>query len=247
MNSLRLAFSLLTVVRTGQSGNFEPGDLARAAGWFPLVGLAVGALTAGFGWLAARFFPPLPVAALTLAVWISLTGGLHLDGLADCCDALPGSASREKRLQILSDPRLGSFGGIGLGVYLLLKFSALASLPTGTGFTSYALPILLAAALGRWLTLPAALQPLAKPDGMASEMAKGMRGRHLLLAGILPLLLAAAGGWRGLAAAAAACLAAWVIFRLARARLGGITGDVMGLTVEAAELVVLLVFIAVIP
>jgi adenosylcobinamide-GDP ribazoletransferase len=247
MKHLRLAFSLLTVIKTGHAGIFEPGDLARAAGWFPLVGLAVGALTAAAGWLLARVFPPLPAAALTLAAWASLSGGLHLDGLADCCDALPGSATRDKRLEILRDPRLGSFGGIGLGIFLLLKFSALVSLPIGQGFAAYALPLVLAASLGRWLTLPAALQPLARPGGMAAEMAQGMSFRRLMLAGLIPLALALAGGWRGVAAAAAVCLTAWGIFRVARARLGGVTGDVMGLTVEVSELLVLLAYITVIP
>jgi adenosylcobinamide-GDP ribazoletransferase len=246
MKYLRLAFGLMTVVPMRRADELQPGDLGRAAVWYPLVGLVVGGVTALAGFLLGKLFPPLLAAALTLAVWVSLSGGLHLDGLADCCDALLGSAPREKRLEILRDPRLGTFGGLGLALFLILKFAAVVSLLRGGGLLAWALPFLLAASLGRWLALLAASQPMARPGGMGADMALGMTRRTYLLAAIVPLLLVLAAGWRGLAAALVGHLVAWGIFRLARARLGGVSGDVMGLTIEAAELATLLVFAAVI-
>ena len=100
----------------------------RGAGW---AGLAA----------AAGRLPPRPLlpAALILAAWAGLTGGLHLDGWADCCDALFVPASRERRLEILHDPRLGSFGGVGLILLLLVKVAAIQGVP-GSRLSGVAVP-----------------------------------------------------------------------------------------------------------
>ncbi|MDD3250608.1 MAG: adenosylcobinamide-GDP ribazoletransferase, partial [Smithellaceae bacterium] len=109
MRNLRTAFGLLTTLPVGLPGGWKPGDSGRAAFWYPVVGLAVGGLV----WLVwfglSLIFPALVASVLALAIWVGLTGGLHLDGLADCCDGLPGSASRERRLEIMKDPHLGAF------------------------------------------------------------------------------------------------------------------------------------------
>jgi adenosylcobinamide-GDP ribazoletransferase len=102
----------------------------------------------------------------------------------------------------------------------------------------------LAAAIARWLVLLAARQPGARPGGLGAAFSSGLRPAALWLAGVLPLGLALLGSLRGLAALAAAHLVAWVIFRIAAARVGGLTGDVFGLTVELSELSVLLVYAA---
>lgn len=242
---LRLAFSLLTTIPIpapatdgrATSRPWNPGDSGRAAGWYPLVGLVVGLLVAGLHWLAGLAFPPLVTGALALLAWVALTGGLHLDGLADCCDGLLYPGAPEKRLEIMRDPRLGAFGGMGLGLALLLKFSALASL------TPEMLPgLLLAASLARWCILPAGLLPLARPGGMGADFAAGLRKASLLWGALIPLGLAALLGGRGLLAAGAGLLTAAGILTLAKKRLGGVTGDVFGLLVEAVEITILLVF-----
>src|SRR5216684_378067 len=104
----RLALGFLTIwpVRVGAT---KPGDLGRAAGWFPLVGLLLGLVLSGAQWLLLRLFPPPLVGGLVVALWAALTGGLHLDGLADCGDGLWVSASPERRLEIMHDARIGAF------------------------------------------------------------------------------------------------------------------------------------------
>ncbi len=186
MKYLSIAFNLLTTLPVRAPADWQPGDSGRAAGWYPFVGLVIGALVALAHTLLHLFFPSLITAALTLTLWVILTGGLHLDGLADCCDGLLHASNAEKRLEIMKDSRMGAFAGIGLTLTLLLKFSALASLPTDK-----AVPvILLAASLGRWFIILAGFQPLARPSGMGADFSSGLRKSALLWGGVIPLGLA---------------------------------------------------------
>lgn len=233
------ALSLLTILPVRLKQPPAPGDSGRAAAWYPAAGLVIGCAAAGTGWLAGQVIPPLPAAGLTLAAWILLSGGLHLDGLADCCDGLLNASSPERRLEIMRDPRLGSFGAIGLGLTLILKTAALISLPYGA---QGLLAILLAASGGRWLVLLAGRQPLARPGGMGADFVLGLKPAALLWGALIPLALAVLGGIRGLAALLAALLAAGGVILLARQRIGGVTGDVFGAVVELGELAILLTF-----
>lgn len=251
MHALRIAISFLTTLALRPDGEIRRGDLGRAAAWFPTVGLLIGVLTAAALTLFHFLFAPLLCAALTIAVWVFLTGALHLDGLADCCDALFVSAPPQRRLEILRDPRRGAFGLTGLVLFLILKTAALASLieteGNGLWFASLAnaiTAILLATVFARWMVLFAARQPLARQDGLGADLAMQLTPRSLLLAGLLPVLWIAVTGVRGVIAAAAAALLVLIIVRFARTQLGGVTGDVFGLLIELVELTVLLVFCA---
>jgi len=238
MKSLLLAISFLTTMPVNLKEAPGPGDLGRSGAWFPWLGLVIGALAALAFYGLSLAFQPLLAAALAAALWVALTGGLHLDGLADCCDGLFHPSNPQRRLEIMKDPRLGSFGGLGLVLAVVLKIIAIANLSE----PALLLGLPLAAAAGRWLLLPAGMQPQARPGGMGADFAAGLSPRVLLLGALPVLVLAGLAGWRGLAGLTAACIAALAIFRLARSRLGGLTGDVFGLTVEAAEIAVLLAF-----
>ncbi len=275
MKHLRLAFSFLTTLpvraETGQpsdpSARFASGqDLGRAAAWFPFVGLMLGAMLSIAYFLLSQTFPPLLAAALTVALWAALTGGLHLDGLADCCDGLLASVTPDRRIEIMRDPRTGAFGVIGLILFLALKMLAVAYLlpPFYPPFPlsllpNIVVPVTLAAVLARWLILVVARQPSARPGGLGADFALGLTPPTLTLAALLPLALIAGlaillfgnwgltfsfGGWRIIRAVLFAHLTAFAVIAFARARLGGVTGDVLGLTVELAELTVLLTFAA---
>lgn len=237
MRNLRTAFGLLTTLPFGMPENWLPGDSGRAGIWYPLVGAVVGGLI----WLSflalCQFFPPLVVGVLTVLVWVSLSGGLHLDGLADCCDGLLSSNTPKRRLEIMKDPHLGTFGGIGLLLLLLSKTAALSLLTASNG-----LAIILAATVSRWLILPASLLPLANPGGMGADFATGFRRSAILITAILPLGLAFLLGMQGLFAVLGALIAAAAVLGLACNRIGGVTGDVFGLLVEVSETAVLLSF-----
>jgi adenosylcobinamide-GDP ribazoletransferase len=139
----------------------------------------------------------------------------------------------------MRDPRLGTFGGATLIVHLMLKTFAVAALPVPS-----IMAFLLAPALARWTLLIVAAQPSARPGGMGAAFAQGLNRNVYLGAAIVPIVLIVVGGWRALAAALIGHLSAIGIIRAARSRLGGVTGDVFGLTVEATELVTLLVYAA---
>jgi adenosylcobinamide-GDP ribazoletransferase len=242
MTRLLLALSFLTAIPVRTSAP-EPGDLGRAALWFPVVGLVLGALLSLAQALLNYLFPPLLAAALVVTVWAALTGALHLDGLADCCDGLLAAVPAERRLEIMRDPRLGAFGSLGLALFLVLKILAVASVPS-----SAFLLLPFSAVLARWLILLVARAPAARPGGMGADFALGLRPAVFAIAALLPLaLIICLEDWRALLAAGLAHLLAFGIIRLARARLGGVTGDVFGLTVELAELTTLLTFAARIP
>jgi adenosylcobinamide-GDP ribazoletransferase len=240
MKRLRLGMSFLTVLPLSSRGAWEPGDLGRSAGWFPLIGAAVGGLVAASWYGLSLVFPPLLAAVLAVVVWIVLTGGMHLDGVADCCDGLLNAASRERRLEIMKDPRLGTFGATGLFLTVLLKVVCLFSLPVDMIWMI--LP--LAAGLGRFMLLWAGKQPLARPDGMGADFAAGLGRSTFLQGGLFFLALIALAGWWGLLAAAVAHALAVLLFWFVRGQLGGVTGDVFGLLIEWTELAVMLVFIA---
>lgn len=234
----------MTVLRVPLRADVAQEELRASAGLYPLVGVAVGAVPATALLLP---LPPLPRAALALALWVVVTGALHLDGWADCCDAAfapPRATSdetRARRLAILKDPHAGSFGVVGLMLLLLGKWTALV----------YVSPLapLVAAPVGRWaMTVSLTRFPPARPDGLAAAFAgrvpTAAATAWLAAALLLPMGLAARAargiGWVPMGAAAllgavgALGVAAW----LAR-RFGGLTGDVCGAAGEAAELLVL--------
>jgi adenosylcobinamide-GDP ribazoletransferase len=228
------AFSLLTVVPIPFRWLDAERPPARAMAAYPLVGLAIGLVLTLPSVLLHAVLPRLMASALIIVLWVVLTGGLHLDGWADCCDALSATVSRERRLEILKDPRLGSFGGAGLALLLLVKFAAVASLPRS------AAAFLLAPTLGRWAIVNlAAAFPLARPDGMAAHFRSGLSRRELTWAALTAILVCGFIGWMGLLTFVAAAIAAFAFGRWATSRLGGVTGDVYGAACELVESVVL--------
>ena len=238
MRNLRIAFGLITTLPVSLPDNWSTGDSGRASVWYPLAGLVIGALT----WLAWKgamlLFSPLVAGVVALVVWVALTGGLHLDGLADCCDGLFASVTKDRRLEIMKDPHVGAFGVIGLILVLFLKAAALMSLTTASSFA-----ILLAASLARWCILPAGLLPLARPSGMGADFASGFRRSFILWSAILPAAIAVVLGVRGVLSALAGVSVAALILWFAKSRIGGVTGDVFGMVVEIVETVVLLAFL----
>ncbi len=234
MNSWRLALGFLTTIPIRSQIGLPARSLGRAAGWFPVVGLVLGGALV-FSWLLARqWFPNLLAGALVSLAWVLLTGGLHLDGLADSCDGLLASDTPSRRLEIMHDARVGAFGAIGVAMFLILKAAAVGSLTNP-------LPLLLAPTLGRWSLLLGGVQAQARPTGLSADFRAGLTRRGLVAAAVVAALTAGLLGWRGLVAFAVAQVVALVLFRVSKARLGGVTGDVLGAACELVELSVLLV------
>jgi adenosylcobinamide-GDP ribazoletransferase len=220
----------------------EAGDLGRAAGWFPVVGAVLGGLLAGgqvaAGWLA----PPLLAAVLVVALWALLTGGLHLDGLADSADGLGGGWSREETLAIMRDARTGAYGVVAVVLVLAAKIGALAGLAPALGWRA----ILLAPVLARAAPIGLArLCPPARADGSGHAFALTVAGGGVLAAALVPAGLALGlFGAPGLAPVAVTALATLGFAGYLRRRLGGLTGDCLGALVEASEALTLIALAA---
>jgi adenosylcobinamide-GDP ribazoletransferase len=222
------ALSFLTVAgRAAPRTTRRPTPLALP--WFPIVGALIGLAVGYVWWGAGRLWPPLVAAAIALVADAAVTGRLHLDGLSDSADGLLAPMDRERRLAVMRDPSVGSFGAVALIVVLLMRLSVFASLP--------AAPLTVAAL---WCTSRASMAmitvtlPYARTSGgLASALLGARRGAVLgmttALALVVSVPLALAGsGWHGLVAVAAAPVGAVAPAPLARARLDGFTGDVRG-------------------
>jgi adenosylcobinamide-GDP ribazoletransferase len=230
-----VAFRYLTVLPVPPSRAAD--DLGRAAVWFPVVGLALGACLALASLAADRLVPPVVAAMLLVTLWSALTGGLHLDGLADTADGLGGGWSRERALAIMRDGRSGPYGVTAIVLVLGLKAAALASLPDGLVWRTLIAAPMLGRAAPLLLTR---LCPAARPDGAGHALAMGTRGSSLLAAGLAAVVvsLATLGPW-GLLPILAAAVVTWGLAAYLRRRLGGFTGDTLGALVETIETAVL--------
>jgi len=216
----------------------EPREVGRSLLCYPLVGLLFGVLL----WLASYLLQGTPAplhAALLLALWVLLSGALHLDGLADSADAwLGGFGDRERTLQIMKDPRSGPIAVVTLVLVLLLKFCALWVLvERGAGALLVLAPVVgRAAMLGLFLGTPY-VRPGGLGQALAEHLPRRAAGWVLLGSMLLCLLL---GGLRAVWPMVVAIGVFLWLRRLMCQRLGGATGDTAGALLELLELAVVL-------
>jgi adenosylcobinamide-GDP ribazoletransferase len=226
------AVAFLTRVPIGGTVVVGPRDVARGAVLFPLVGGGIGALV---GLVAAGLdarMGLLLAAALAVALEAILTGAIHLDALADTADGL-GAATRERALEVMREPTIGAFGALALVLDLLLKTAALSTVATGPRSVGAAAA---AFAVGRAAPLALAWAlPYGRPAG-GSGAALTDAGWPVHAGGLALGVGGAVGllGVRGLALVGAAGLVVGIVWWIARRRLGGVTGDVLGAAVELA-------------
>jgi adenosylcobinamide-GDP ribazoletransferase len=239
LHDCKVALAFLTRLPVRERRAWRDVDLAASVPLFPVVGALIG-LVGAIGYALAVWLglPPWPAAALALAITIWLTGALHEDGLADVADGFGGGRTREDKLRIMRDPRIGSYGAIALVLALLARAGALAALaaPWAVGAALVA-----AAAVSR-AALPAVMATLrnARPDGLAAGAGRPHPLRAaaaVLVAALIAIVLLGPAGPAALLAGAAGALG---VALLARRQIGGYTGDVLGAVQQLAEIGVLL-------
>jgi len=216
---MRAALGFLTAF-----GGAAPPD-RRAVVWFGPVGAVVGLVVGAVWWGAGELWPVLVAATLAVVADAALTGMLHLDGLADTADGLLPPLDRARRLEVMSDPHAGVFAVVVVLLVLALRVAAMAALAPD--------PWLLA---GLWggaraaMGVTLATVPYARTGGGLATAFTGTSAVPSLVVGAAALTLAAvAGGWpAGVAAVVALVIGAGAVVGLARRRLGGFTGDVLG-------------------
>ncbi|MGI9601303.1 MAG: adenosylcobinamide-GDP ribazoletransferase [Acidimicrobiales bacterium] len=239
MSALRAAIVFLTRIPVGLGDN--PPPLSAAVPWFPLVGAAIGAVVAGVYAAAETVLPPTLAAALAVTVGLLVTGAFHLDGLADMADAVAGGATRERRLEILEDSRLGTYGTAAVALQLITQVVAIGSLAPGDAF----LALVAAHALGRAAAVALmGIGPPAKSHGLGVDYLADLSRVQIGVGVGLGLVSTVLLGWAGLSAIGAAILVVTAMAVLARRAFGGIGGDVLGATEQLTETAVLLVAVA---
>jgi adenosylcobinamide-GDP ribazoletransferase len=235
----KVALAFLTRLPVRPARPWQDADLAASVAMFPLVGLVIGLLGAlTYACATALGLPPLLATVLALAALVWSTGAMHEDGLADLADGF-GGTSRAKKLEIMHDPRIGSFGVIAIVLALLARAGALTALAEPA---TVATALVGAAALSRALMPMAMLaMPQARGDGLAmwagrphpTRVAAAAAIAILIVLVLLPPTVAAVAI---LAAAGAGAMVAMAASRT----LGGITGDVLGAIQQLAEIAFLL-------
>jgi adenosylcobinamide-GDP ribazoletransferase len=237
---LLAAFMLLTrlpMARLASPG--APAELASCVWAFPIVGLVVSGLGGLVYWLTHRLgMPPLLAAAWTLAATTIVTGALHDDGLADSADGFGGGATRARKLEIMRDSHIGSYGALALLLSVVVRAAAIAALGDPL---CVMLVLCLSGMLGRGgiLVLLLALRP-ARDDGMGAAIgetpvSRAVVGLALAIVAsllVLPMLSA-------ITIVAAALVASVTVAKLAHAQIGGYTGDVLGAVEVITECAVL--------
>lgn len=237
-----IAMQFLTIIPLPFDTRCEKEDLGRSTAFFPLVGLTLGSLLIGLNWLIVPWLARPLCDALLIAALAAVTGGLHLDGLADVCDGLAARGGRERFLAVMKDSHVGAVGAVGLVLVLLLKWQALLAVPVGQKWQALLLFLILSR-FGQTQTIVFAKN--ARQDGLGAVMLNG--------AGVVQLLvawgLALAASWlllgtSGLSVLFAVMLCTWLLKFWFQRRLGGITGDVIGCINELNEIMALIVISA---
>ena len=238
LKDMALALQFMTRVPIRFSG-LDPARLSRASVWFPAVGLLVGIVSAlTYALLSPHLGRPL-AALFAVFVTVIVTGGLHDDGLADCADAFGGGWTREDRLRILKDSRIGTFGALALILSVGSRIFLLAEMPAGT-VIKY---IISAHVLARCTPLPlsAVLKPARGPEGQGGRVAGAMSWFTVALGTAMAVAVATlflrASTWQPILAVAILTIASGAYYQR---QLGGITGDCMGATIQISEIAIYL-------
>jgi adenosylcobinamide-GDP ribazoletransferase len=237
------ALSFLTVVPVGRRAAIAAADLRRGVVLFPLVGAVVGAVTGLVAWGAALALPAFVAAVLGVAAGVAVTGAMHIDGLADTADGVGAALAGRDPTDVMSDPRLGTFGVVTLTLDLLLKVAVVSALVAGDRFPWETIA---SGALGRGsVLLLAFVLPYAGPGhGTGSwtgslDRAWGFAG--LVVGGLIGLATVGVAFVAMVASAALVCVA---VGRWSSRHLSGTRGDTLGAAAEITETVSLAVALA---
>ncbi len=243
MKSLFAALKFLSILPVPSAWTGQGQELPDSVKFFPIVGLIIGAIVAGFVWLFSFFLPQGVVAAITVVLIVTLTRGLHLDGLADTADGFWSVSDRQRTLAIMKDSYIGAMGVIAIACILLLKFACLTSLGENMLWRGALLMVLSGRCM---MVLPISLFPYARKEGGLGRLFYETRSAFNALWAVLFVLAAgwSIAGLAGIAAAIASVLVTIVFGLYCTWKIGGVTGDTMGATCEITEVVSVLVMCA---
>lgn len=243
-HGLWVAIGFLTRLPTRSTATTFDGTegLSRSRAWFPLVGaLVAGLAIAGFA-VTEPLLGPAVAAVVAVAVGVAVTGAFHEDGLADTFDGLWGGWTPERRLDIMRDSRIGTYGAAALLLSVLMRVGLLADLTVAGAARALLVGHVVGRAAG--LVMGARLQPV-RPDGRGTDIhGPFTAGQVVVAAGVTVLALAVGAGVLLVVPLLVAAIAYGVMERLARTRLGGFTGDVLGATTQVVHIATMAAVVA---
>lgn len=242
LNGSLIAIEFLTPLRLRKVQTYDDRTFAPALGWYPFAGLVIGVILALLDLGLRELLPAGPTAALLVAALALLSGGLHLDGVADTADGMAVQGDRARRLGVMSEGNTGPAGVMALVLVLLAQWSALASIPEDARFAA----LVVAPVLARWTVVPVGLLfPPARPRGLGHAIHSGLWPLAAPLATVIAVAVAVGTfGVAGIVLVALAALGAVMLAGAAARMLGGVTGDVYGAGIEVAQVVVWFAVIA---
>ena len=242
MTPFWIALQFLTTFPVRLSTMPTPQQNAQALLFYPVVGLLIGAILYGIT-LLLYALPVVLLSSVILVLWIWLTGGLHLDGLADTADAwVGGFGDKARTLAIMKDPSCGPIGVLSLVIVCLLKWSVLYVLLQEKLYTA----LMLFPLLGRLVPLFFFLSTdYVREKGLGSQLGQHLARPIAIALLLLTPLVALYWAWIGVVVLASFYLALWYLRCKFIQRIGGVTGDTIGASIEIIELATLLSFVMV--
>jgi len=235
------ALRFLTIIPVPENWTGGEKGLEKCLPYFPVIGLLIGIAAALLDSALTGVLPPLPAAVLTVAFLIGISGGFHMDGLADTMDGFLSSRPRERILEIMKDSCTGAMGTVAISLVILLKVSLLFSLPSGARWNA----ILLMPLAGRAAMIAMmVLLPYARSgNGIAAVFGKHSRLHAVWAAFVLFAAGWMLAGWTAIAAGLITIVTAAIFMRWSFLKIGGYTGDTLGAAGEITEAVLPLVFL----
>lgn len=237
MKRFLIALQFLTILPVKISPEIKDEDFGKSLFYFPLIGLLIGSLLSLTAVLFG-FLPNLATGAFILITSVIITGGIHLDGLADTCDGFYGNKAKERILEIMRDSRIGVMGVIGIISLLLLKFALIVSIHQDFLWKS----LIMMATFSRWSQgLACSISNYARKEGKAKFFIEYARPRDVIMGALLTFVLfLLMAKLKGMLVFFSVFVSVLLFIQYVKRKIGGMTGDTIGATSEIAEVVVLL-------
>ncbi|MFC2729520.1 MAG: adenosylcobinamide-GDP ribazoletransferase [Centipeda sp. (in: firmicutes)] len=240
MNSFLVGLQFLTRIHIARQTVWTAEDFGRSTRFFPLVGLVLGICYALAAWLLVYFIGMRTLTAVLLLILpLLLTGGLHADGFMDTADGVFSGRERERKLEIMKDSRVGSFGVVSFVLLMFLQFALLLDMhPFLLVPALFIMPI-----IGRMaMVLAIACFPYARADGMGKTFADMADRKTIVTASVMTVVFVLPCGLLASVALMLGVLFALLFCRAMTTTLGGVTGDVYGAVTVLTETLVLAIF-----
>ena len=241
MNSFLIALQFITTLPIKAKLNYSEKDIASSMLYYPLVGSIIGFILVVSNILLSKFIPEPIVNILLLIIWITLSGGIHLDGLADSFDGLFGGKNKKRILEIMKDSSIGVYGVLALVLIILLKYVLLFELPIQDKNSI----LIIVPTLSRLAMVLAVYNfPYARKEGFGKAYKLYLKSKHVLFAFLWTIIISITLlFWQSIFLIIIAILSTFLISKYITNKIDGLTGDNYGAINEIIEIVSLLILI----